>query len=216
MRNILALGQALNAYAKGIATLAADSSSDEKAFAKSLSDLATNVGGLDGAIAKASNGTGLPQAQLNAVATIISQAGNLYFEFRRVAVLRRIIIASDPFVQQATAVLSATGDPLRLAIMNGALQDVRNASFALDDAISKDASVSEIKTKQAAVFAAMDNYKQRAGTSDAFAKIGAAHADLARAAKAGASGPDLQAAIFRLADAGKAIKQSVDVLQEGQ
>jgi hypothetical protein len=211
--NILALGQSLNDYAKALSVLAADTSSDGQAFSKSLSTLAEKVGVLDGAVAKVSNTTGLPQKQLNAVATIISQAGNLYFEARRVAVLRRIVIATDPFVKEATFRLAGTDDALRTGLTNVALRDLNRASDTLSNAIASGAPVTEIKARQAAVFDAMDAYKQRAASTNSFLQLGEAHAHLARAAAAGAQGPELFAAILRLADTAKTISQSAETLR---
>jgi hypothetical protein len=195
--HILALGAALSAYADSLIALAADSSQDQKAFAGSLSALATSLGGLDGAIQRVTGGDrAASQPQLNAVATLVAEAGNLYFAYERSRVLKRIIIAGDPTVQRAVDLLTGADAGIDLYNRNALLLHLRaTANNARRLAANPGTSATAMRAAQDALFAEVATYNRYAAGVQRFRAIGAAHTQLVRAARANASAADLAAAI---------------------
>lgn len=210
--NILALGAALADYSSSLGNLAADASEDADAFSKSLSDLAVSLGGLDGAIVKAGGGSVVEAEQLGAVATIIAEAGNLYFEQSRVSKLKKIIIGSDPFVQEAASLLSAGYEALRFDTMADAFARLNSADESVSKAVTSGASSTEIRKKHDALFAELAEFRTRAAIRDSFSALGEAHNLLAEASKSGASSDDLKVAILRIIESAQIIKIAAGTL----
>ncbi|HEY0414008.1 MAG TPA: hypothetical protein VGD66_12800 [Allosphingosinicella sp.] len=196
-QNILALSSALTDYADGLIALTSDASADQQAFTTSLSGLATSLGGLDGAIQKATGATPADRsAKLGAVATLIAEAGNLYFAHRRDNALKRIVLAGDPLVQEAVGLLSGVGSGIDLYDRSVLAQHL---AAAVDRAqiVAADQSqrVDSVRAAQDAVFEAVDAYNNYGVDRRQFRDIGIAHAKLAEAARRGASLAELKAAV---------------------
>lgn len=211
--NVVALGNALVAYADALGQLAADSRKDADAFSKSLTDLAASVGGLNGAVSKVTSVSKISPAQLGAVASIVGKVGNLYFEHQRATALRRIIVASDPFVQEATAVLAAADEALRRNSTAQAFIRLEVASNALEESIEAGQGAQALRPKQDAVFTEFAALRQRAAMRNGFVLLGDTHHDLAAVARSGASFEEMAAYAMRLAETAKAIAQSAETLK---
>jgi hypothetical protein len=195
-QNILALSAALSDYADALIALTSDATADQQAFATSLSGLATSLGGLDGAIQKATGATPADRsAKFGAVATLLAEAGNLYFAHQRNNALKRIVIAGDPLVQEAVGLLSGVGSGIDLYDRTVLAQHLaaavdRAQSVAADPSQSPDS----VRSAQDALFAAVDAYNNYGADRRQFRDIGIAHAKLAEAARRGASFAELKAA----------------------
>jgi hypothetical protein len=195
--NVLALSGALSTYSDALIALAADSTEDQQAFAASLSGLASSLGKLDGAIQQATKATPVDRsAKLGAVAGLIAEAGNLYFAHQRDQALKRIILAADPLVQEATGLLSGVGAGIDLYDRTA----LGRALFAAQDSAQETAadpnqSVAAVRAAQDNLFTALDAYNHYGEDRRQFGEIGAAHARLAEAARRGASLAQLKAAI---------------------
>ncbi|HEY0085488.1 MAG TPA: hypothetical protein VGB65_06220 [Allosphingosinicella sp.] len=195
--NILALTDALSDYADNLIVLAADSTSDRAAFSQALQALGTSVGNLDGAVRAAAKAPPRQDgAKIGAVATLLADAGNLYFAQRRAAALKRIVIASDPVVQEATALLSGVDDRLQLyyraELASALLSAQANASMVAGTPTS---STQDVRTAQDALFQALAAYNNQGADTLRYKAIGEAHAKLAAAARRGASPAELRDAI---------------------
>lgn len=211
--NILALGAALGDYASSLGRLAADASKDADAFSKSLSDLAVSLGRLDGAIDKAGGGSVVDAEKFGAVATILAEAGNLYFEQSRMSKLKKIIIESDPFVQEATKLLSGAYEALRLDTMGEAFARLNDASdAAIEEVATATSTPAQIRKKHDALFSELAAFKRRAAIRNSFSALGEAHKALKMASESGASSDDLKVAILRIIESAKIIKIAADTL----
>jgi hypothetical protein len=214
-QNILDLSDALNAYADGLIALAADASEDEAAFAKSLSGLATSLGSLDGAIQKATGATPADRsAKFGAVATLIAQAGNLYFAHQRNKALKRIVLAGDPLVQEAAALLSGVGAGIDLYDRKGLYAKLRSAQRqAQDTAADTSQSVEAVRVAQDDLFTALAAYNSYGADRRRFAEIGVAHAKLAAAARSGASLAEMKAAVEAVVKLASTARTTIETLQ---
>jgi hypothetical protein len=134
---ILTLQDALATYGANLAELADDAEEDQAAFSASVDKLGASIGKLDAAISEAAKTDRIDsQAKIGTIASVIAGLGNLVFRFQRRHALRRIIVANDPLIQEALAVLQlADADATaykRLAALRIA-QDARvKASLAGD------------------------------------------------------------------------------------
>lgn len=213
-QNILDLSDALNGYADGLIALAADASEDEAAFAKSLSGLASSLGTLDGAIQKATNATPADRsAKYGAVATLIAQAGNLYFAHRRNKALKRIVLAGDPLVQEAVTLLSAVGARIDLYDRAGLFEKLAEAQDRAEEvAHDSNQSVAAVRAAQDDLFTALAAYNYGADRRR-FAEIGVAHAKLAAAARSGASLAEMKAAVEAVVRLASTARTTIETLQ---
>ncbi|MFL6844502.1 MAG: hypothetical protein ACJ8ER_06440 [Allosphingosinicella sp.] len=216
--NVQALSAGLSGYADSLAALAADSSADQQAFAQSLSGLAGSLGTLDGAIQKATNATPADRsAKYGAVATLLGEAGNLYFDHRRNSALKRIILAADPLVQEATGLLSGVGAGTDLYDRSALFRQLSAAQDAAEAAAADPGkSVEEVRTAQDALFNALDLYNAHASDQQRFAAVGAAHAKLAEAGRRGASAAQLAGAIEALVSLAGTAGTTVKTLESGK
>ena len=214
-QNILDLSDALNGYADGLIALAADASADEAAFAKSLSGLATSLGTLDGAIQKATGATAADRsAKYGAVATLVAQAGSLYFAHRRNKALKRIVLAGDPLVQEAVTLLSGVGAGIDLYDRKGLLKKLTAAQDrAQEVAADRSQSVAAVRAAQDDLFAALAAYNSYGADRRRFAEIGVAHAKLADAARSGASLAEMKAAVEAVVKLASTARTTVETLQ---
>jgi hypothetical protein len=195
--HVLALSAALSTYSDSLIAVAADPSDDQQAFTTSVSGLAVSLGQLDGAIQKATGATPADRsAKFGAVAGLLAEAGNLYFAHRRNEALKRIILAADPLVQEATGLLSGVGAGIDLydrVALGRALVAAQDS--AQDTAADPSQSVAAVRSAQDNLFAALAAYNDYGADRRQFAEIGAAHAKLAEAARRGASLAQIRAAI---------------------
>jgi hypothetical protein len=127
---------------------------------------------------------------------LLAEGGNLYFAHRRNSALKRIILAGDPLVQEATGLLSGVGAGIDLYDRTA----LGRALFAAQDRaqeVAADPSQSAIAVRAAQdkLFAALDAYNNYGADRRQFAEIGVAHARLAEAARRGASLAELRTAI---------------------
>jgi hypothetical protein len=195
--NVIALTGALSDYSDQLIALAADSTQDQAAFAQSVTALGTAVGGLDGAVRTATGAkAGTDSPRIDAVAGLLAETGSLYLAQRRAAVLKRIVIASDPVIQAATRLLSGADERVQLyyrsELAGALLQAQDHASAVAHDPAS---SVADVRAAQDALFAQVDAYNAQGADTLRFQAIGEAHAKLAQAARAGASPAEMKAAI---------------------
>jgi hypothetical protein len=195
--NILALTGALSDYADNLVALAADSTADQAAFAQAVQSLGTSVGNLDGAVRAATRAPpGQDGAKIGAVAALLADAGNLYFAQRRAAALKRIVIASDPVVQDATRLLSGVDDRLQL-YYRSELASVLLSAQANASAVAgtPSSSTQDVRAAQDALFQALAAYNNQGADTLRYKAIGEAHGKLAAAARRGASPAELRDAI---------------------
>lgn len=196
-----ALGAALAAYSDSLVLLAADSSADQAAFYAAVLGLGAAAGGLDDAVRKASGAAPVTDhATTDAVAGIVASAGKLLLSAQRGRALRHIVIATDPAVQRASALLAQADDRLRLYDLATLAPALFAAQGAASDAIGRHAAVADIRAAQDALFAQVAAYNQAASEASPYAAIGAAHAKLAVAARRGATLAELTAAIGAVLD----------------
>ncbi|MCJ2189171.1 hypothetical protein [Novosphingobium beihaiensis] len=206
--HISALNHALVKYADGLEKLASDATSDQQTFTGSVTALATSVGNLQGAITKATGKeSDVTGGKIDAVGNLVAKAGNLYFAARRQAVLKRIIVESAPLVQRATDILGDTGTSLDVYGRVPLYMALIDAQTAWDAAYFK-GDPKAIRSAQDALFEAVNQYNAYQSERMRFTAIGIAHAKLVKAANAGASASELQAAIVSLLDLAKTISET--------
>lgn len=214
-QNILDLSDALNGYADGLIALTADASKDDAAFAKSLSGLASSLGTLDGAIQKATDAKPTDRsAKFGAVATLVAQAGSLYFAHQRNKALKRIVLAGDPLVQEAVALLSGVGSSIDLYDRKGLLTKLTKAQdLAEEAALDNSQSVAAVRAAQDDLFTALAAYNSYGADRRRFAEIGVAHAKLAAAARRGASLAEMKAAVEAVVKLASTARTTIETLQ---
>lgn len=208
--NIIALSKGLNSYAESLVELASDRDSDNKAFTSSVTGLATSLGGLDAAVQKA---TGADEShsseKLGAIASLVDEAGRLYFAHQRNAALRKIIIAADPFVQDAARLLSGADQRIDLYDRAGLAQDLLKAQKHQSE-IAASASPEELRAAQEKMYDLLTAFTQRGEGTERFIAIGKAHAKLAKAAAAGAKPAEIKEAILALIQLAGTIDKTAD------
>lgn len=211
--HIRSLTAALASYGASLALLAGDTQDQQKEFATAVGGVATSVAGLDAAIRDALGAQpGTSARDLGAIANLASRLGNLYLEHRRDRTLRQVIIAADPFIQDAVRLLtgaSAAGDLFELQAAHGRLRAAREAADPNRPANAGPA----LRVAQDRLFEAVAAYNNLAVPSRGFVAIGAAHRDLAAAARAGASEADLLRAIQTLLDLASTTHQTITTLR---
>jgi hypothetical protein len=214
--HIVALGAALSGYAGNLVLLAADPSEDQAAFSQSVTSLGTSLGSLDGAVRKLAGAKGGDAgSRLAPVAAFMADAGSLYFANRRAQALKRLVVASDPLVQEATGLLAQADDQLALytrAPLGQALMTAQTEASAV--AGNPASSTAEVRAAQDKLFAALAAYNALDATTKPFRAIGNAHAKLAEAARKGASAAEMQQAIeavIRLAGEADAAVKAIEI-----
>ncbi|HMG48680.1 MAG TPA: hypothetical protein VK614_14625 [Allosphingosinicella sp.] len=192
-RNIVALDDALSAYADSLIALAADNTASQAAFAGSLTSLATSASNLNDAIRQAS---GQAEAalgpKLTAIAGLVGELGNLYFAHERNRVLRKVIREGEPIIRRAIEVLAQTAAVIareqRTALGLDNLQG-RASDLALG---RRDQA--ELRRAQQQLFVAVDSFNRLGANKHLFDEMATAHRTLVQAARQGASAADIQAA----------------------
>lgn len=211
-----ALARSLGGYSSSLRLLFADASADKKAFSKAVGGLATAIGGLQGEIERASGAKGVNTKALGAVATLISEAGSLYFEYERSRVLRKIIKESHPMVVAATEILDESSDNARTALLlQTVFDEMNNADNSLRDLLATgSASKSKIRKAQDRVFKAHRDFLTAASVTSAFGKIRDAHSAMVKAANEGMSTADLAALAEQLIALAGRVDEAVKILEE--
>ena len=211
--NIKALDQALSDYADNLILLAADTTEDQAAFSDSVNGLATSLGNLDGAIRKA---TGAPPGssgpKIGAIATVVAKAGGLLLAAERGRVLKKIIIAGDPLVQEATALLGDVDDRLNLYDGTALLQAALAAQAQASRLAATGAPPDQVRAAQDALFARVADFNARSIEQQRYLAIGKAHAGLAQAARTGNT-IDFEAAISAVIDLASVTHGAVQALK---
>lgn len=212
VNNVLALGAALNGYADSLIALAADSTQDQQAFSTSVNGLATSLGKLEGEVRLAAGSTGNVRAQIGAVASVVAEAGGLYFAARRSLVLRRMVRDADPIVQRAVGLLVGVQDRVALYDRAGLFQQLVTAQRNASRLANTGASAADLRTAQNQLYVRLQAYNNYGADLARFRAIGAAHAKLAEAARAGASPEQMAAAIEAILDLAATVHDSVETL----
>jgi len=213
--NVIALGNAMQAYALQLNRLAGDANADAQSFTKSLLALAGSVGSLDGALAGLGNTDRVTtQKHLDAVATIVATAGNLYLSSQWAAMLRRIIIASDEVVQSATYRLAKADETVRGYSNVATLQLLAAAEEDVSVAIDAGATPAVIADRQTAFLTLFEQYRVKASVQSGWLSIGVAHGELARMARSGASPSDMLAFTQALMAAARSVGVALQTLEE--
>lgn len=196
--NIIALSVGLDGYARSLVELASDHDDDNRAFSSSVTGLATSLGGLDASVRKATGASqGDSSAKMGAIASLVAEAGELYFSRRRNAALRKIIIAADPLVQDATKLLSEADDRIGLYDRSGLAEDLIAAQKHQSE-IAGSAPIEELRRAQDRMYDLLGAFTQRSRGTERFVAIGEAHAKLANAAREGARPAELKKVILAL------------------
>jgi hypothetical protein len=212
--NIKALGQALSDYSDNLILLAADTTKDQEAFSTSVTGLATSLGNLDGAIRKATGAApGTTGAKIGAIASIVAKAGGLFLAAERGRVLKKIVIAADPLVQEATGLLADVDDRLDLYDSAGLLKAATEAQVNASRLASNGASPDDLRAAQDVLFARVADYNARSGEQQRYLAIGVAHGKLAEAARSG-SNVDFEAAINAVLDLASVTSSAIETLKQ--
>lgn len=212
--NIKALDQALSDYSDNLILLAADTTKDQAAFSDSVTGLATSLGNLDGAIRKATGAPpGTSGAKIGAVAAVVAKAGGLILAAQRGRVLKKIVIAGDPLVQEATNILADVDDRLNLYDSVGLLQAANAAQTAASRLAAASAPPSDLRAAQDALFARVADFNARSSEQQRYLAIGKAHAKLAEAARTGNT-IDFEAAISAVIELASVTNTAVDALKK--
>jgi hypothetical protein len=200
--HIRALSAALADYSNNLILLAADSTTDRKTFATSVSGLATSLGGLDGALRKATSAEPATSTKtLDGIGALIGKAGGLVLAAERARVLKQIVQQADPLVQEAVAILADVDNRLGVYDMANRARALSAARIEASNlAHDPSASSAQIRAAQDELFAKFTAYSAGAAEQRHYAAIGAAHHKLALAARAGASPAELQEAIEAVLD----------------
>lgn len=205
---ILKLGTALRNYSAALGDLATTTVDDSEAFRQAASGLAVSLGNLDKEIADAAQSDTRSPEELGVIAGVLGELGTLYFDFQRVAALRRIIVRTDPLIQTATSLLSEAARRVRLALLNQELTGATTAQTQLHKLIdAKPAGdIMAVRKAQDTLFEKVAALKSAASSKDDFTAIGEAHAKLRERAEGKASVEDIRAAIERLILSGQNIQ----------
>ena len=200
--NILALEGALAGYGKNLALLAADPAQDQAAFSTAITNLAGSVGKLDGAIAKATEGGRVSSDdKLGKIAGIVAKVGNLIFAYQRQRALKRIVIASNPLVEEAVGLLDDTDTVIQGYDVELAREKARSAQREASRIVAdRPLNPVAIRKAQDALYEAVDALNAVGTRERQIRELGEVHAALAAAAKPGASRDQLAAALKRLID----------------
>ena len=177
--DILALQDALASYGANLALLADAAEGDQVAFSASVDKLGTSIGKLDLAISKAAKAERLVSGEkIGTIAGVIGTLGKLAFKYQRQQALRRIIVANDPLIQEALALLNAAEAEVANYKRLAATQIAREAaSKAVLPANDED----RLK-KNEAVFRAVNLLNEIEMNSGRLEKLAAIHAALAKVA----------------------------------
>jgi hypothetical protein len=211
--NIKALDQALSDYSDNLILLAADTTKDQAAFSESVTGLATSLGNLDGAVRKATGAApSTSGAKIGAIAAVVAKAGGLFLAAERGRVLKKIIIAGDPLVQEATGILADVDDRLNLYDSVGLLQAANAAQADASRLAATSAPLAELRAAQDALFARVADFNARSGEQQRYVAIGKAHAKLAEAARTGNT-IDFEAAISAVIELASVTNGAVDALK---
>lgn len=211
--NVVALSAALTDYADSLIALAADSTQDQAAFVTSINGLGTSLGRLDGEVRKAAGAAaGNDRAQIGAVATVVAEAGNLYFAYRRSHALRRIVTAGDPIVQRAVAILVRVQLRVRQYDRSALFAQVQAAQGRASQLANTGAAAADLRAAQNQLYDRLAAYNGAGAEVARFVAIGEAHAALAQAARAGASPEQVAAAIEAILHLAGTIHTSVETL----
>lgn len=177
--DILALQDALASYGANLALLADTAEADQAAFSASVDKLGASMGKLDLAISKAAKTERLVSGEkISTIASVIGTLGKLAFKYQRRHALRRIIVANDPLVQEALALLNSAEFEVANYKRLAATQIARDAaSKALLPANEED----RLK-KNEALFRAVNLLNEIEMNSGRLEKLAAIHTALANVA----------------------------------
>ncbi len=192
--HILELGDRLERYAANLVELSGDASRDKAAFRDAIGNAANSLASLDSAVRDAAKADQNPQVtqRLGAAAEIAASIGNLYFEHRRSKALKSIIIKADPILQEATGLLQQAYSMDQLYKQTGLLLGVQAAQVEVRRVAANPAtSDSDMRRAQANLFRIVDMFNEAGEGEERFDAVGRAHAQLAAAARNGASAEDL-------------------------
>lgn len=195
--NIAALGQALSAYGDSLVALAADSTEDQAKFASAVTAAGTSLSNLHDAIRKAGGAeTNDLSGPIGAIAGLVGELGNLYFQHRRNAVLRRVIIAGEPAVHRAIGLLREAAiwaaQRERRLLGREAQQAGSQSRRVVNNPASSVADIRQAHSLFLDSVDAINRYDTQVRLFDALIE---AHTRLVRAAQRGASTAELQAAL---------------------
>ena len=198
--NVVALQEALAAYGRNLALLAADSSDDEAKFQTVVGNLGTSIGGLDKAVTNLTGSKRLASDNdLGVIAEVIAKFGTALFKQRRADALRQIISRTDGLVQDAVAAFGSVDTGLQLLDYNSAGRELDDAITAerlvVSDAASTAAQVREVHD---AVFLARDRRNAIARQTSKIRQLGKVHSALSAAAQGDASSPAMTSALKEL------------------
>jgi len=212
--HVLALGTALTGYADSLIALAADPGQDRQTFATSVSGLGSALGKLDGAVRQVADApAGHDQGRIGAVATVIGEAGGLYFAYRRAHVLKRIVTEADPIVQQAVDLLAGVQGRIGLYDRARLFARVQAAQARATQLAHNGASAADLRTAQNQLYDQLATFNRYGADIASFRAIGEAHHKLALAARRGASPAELAAAIEAIIHLAGTIHTSVQTLE---
>jgi hypothetical protein len=177
--DILALQDALASYGANLAFLADAAEADQAAFSASVDKLGASIGKLDLAISKAAKTERLVSGEkISTIASVIGTLGKLVLKYQRRHALRRIVVANDPLVQEA------------LALLNSAEVEVANYKRLAATQIARDAAAKTLLAtndedrlkKNEALFRAVNLLNEIEINSGRLEKLAAIHTALANVA----------------------------------
>lgn len=194
---IVGLQRALSSYGKNLALLANYAEADQAAFSASIDKLGASIGKLDAAISKTAGSDRITtDDKVGTIASIIGSLGQLAFKYQRQHALRRIIIANDPLIQEALAVLEKadvkTNDYTRSAAREIASAAATKAKLATSDG--------ERQTRNEELYRAIDLLNDIQANSAKLKQLAAIHGALADLARRGDRGARTQLAREMLTD----------------
>lgn len=194
--NTIALGNALANYSDSLVALAADSTADQAAFTNSVTAVGTSLSNLNNAIRAA---TGAPEEDLSApvgaIARLVAELGNLYFQHRRNVVLRRVITEGAPAVSRAIGLMrraATAAAGYERALLNARLLA---AEAHDDDVMGRPADLEARREAQRGLFESVNALNRYDTRLRLFHTLSEAHDKLVAAARSGASSAEILAAL---------------------
>lgn len=212
--NIRSLQTALLDFTGSLAALAADFDKEESAFKKSMTNLAISIGKLDGTTSKLGMPSVVDQQKLNAIATIVGEAGVLFFEQSRVRTLTQLVIEGEPVVQNAVGYLSNADQAIYTFRLNEGLARLEAANAAVSEAAESGANARVVRQRHDRLFSDYEAVKVLIAERgrDPFGALGDSYAKLVEAAQAGASAAEVREAIVSLVQTAAVVSEAIDVL----
>lgn len=186
IKNTQRLAAALGKYAGSLKALAGVGASEEEALTDGYAGLGKSIVDLNAAVGEFSDKSLVNDERTGIIAGLIGELQVAIFDYERSRLLRRLIVETDPAVQEATAFLQTSTEAGALKFNTTLYQRAVAATRkAQNDAANPQVSKANLEKSQRAAFKAVETLKSQSRPLAKFSDIAEAHSKLAAASKSG-------------------------------